>query len=140
MNGSIDVPSFFTESKTVWISENFQNILVGKYVVSEEGKRSHSIKFLDLQNIHPENSTRELVFQDADIFLEQLALLIHAQMNGKEGRLLNDSSANYFFLRAKDGNFYSVLVRWEPAQKLWRCGAYLQEDLKLPSIRVFYPE
>ncbi|MFA5877554.1 MAG: hypothetical protein WC880_04310 [Candidatus Paceibacterota bacterium] len=131
--------SFFTNSKAVWVSENFQNIILGKYVYTETNEQGRSVKSSDLQDLQPDIGAQELVFQDVDAFLEQLALLIQNQIHGEEGRLLNDSSANYFFLRGKDGKHYSILVRWEQAQKLWRCGAYLQEELKMPNIRIFYP-
>jgi len=139
MKEKIDVLSFFTNSKTVWVSENFQNILLKEYVSIEGDQKNGSINSSELQNVRPETKPEELVFQNTDTFLEQLALLIQNQTHGEEGRLLNDSSANYFFLKGKDGNYYSVLVRFEQAQKLWRCGAYLQENLKLPSVRIFYP-
>ena len=97
------------------------------------------IESSDLKDVPPERDAQKLIFQDADALLEQLALLIQKQIQGEEGKLLNDSSANYFFVRGKDGNNYSILIRWEPAQKLWRCGAYLQEELKMPNVRIFYP-
>jgi len=132
--------SFFTNSETVWVSENFKNIILDKYIPTESNNSQGGfIKSSDLQDIGTEIKPQELVFQDADSFLEYLAVLIQNQIHGGEGGLLNDSSANYFFLKGKDENYYSILVRWEQAQKLWRCGAYLQEDLKLPNIRIFYP-
>jgi hypothetical protein len=139
MKEKIDVRSFFTNSKTVWVSENFQNLLLKEYVSVLSDQKNESVNSSELQNIQTQIKMEELVFQNADTFLEQLALLIQNQIQGEDGRLLNDSSANYFFLKGKDGNYYSVLVRFEQAQKLWRCGAYLQEDLKLPSVRIFYP-
>jgi hypothetical protein len=94
---------------------------------------------MDLRETKASQDVQEFLFHDADIFLEELARLIQSQIDGKEGILLNDSSANYFFICGKDQKYYSILVRWEPAQGLWRCGAYLQEDLKMPNIRIFYP-
>jgi hypothetical protein len=139
MKEKINIPSFFTDSETVWVSENFQNIFLSKYAHSGDDRKNQSLDFSDLQDMSHEDNTQALVFQDADLFLEQLARLIHDQMHGEEGKLLNDSSANYFFLKGKDGKSYSILVRWEQAQKLWRCGAYLQEEVKVPSVRIFYP-
>lgn len=138
MKETISIPSFFTNSRTVWVSENFQSLILDKYVSVEGDPHNESIDSSDLKDMASQVS-QELVFRDADRFLELLASLIQDQENGEEGKLLNDSSANYFFLQAKDGKYYSILVRWEQAQKLWRCGAYLQEDLKMPNIRIFYP-
>lgn len=135
----IDLQSFFSNSKTVWVSENFQNLLLATYTPTSTGMHA-SVSSIDLQNVQPETNPTELTFEDSDVFLEQLASLIQAQLQGEEGRLLNDSSANYFFVKGKDGKYYSVLVRWEQAQKLWRCGAYLQEALKMPNVRIFRPE
>lgn len=136
----IKVQSFFTNSETVWVSENFKNIILENYIPAEGTvSQNASVKSSDLQDIGAEIKPLELVFKDTDSFLEYLVLLIQNQIQGEEGELLNDSSANYFFLRGKDKKHYSILVRWEQAQKLWRCDAYLQEDLKLPNIRIFYP-
>lgn len=140
MKEKIDILSFFKDSKVVWVSENFQNIILDKYVSRKDDQLGQSIKSSDLQDMGPKAKPQDFVFRDADVFLEQLALLIQNQINGEEGKLLNDSSANYFFLQGKDGKHYSILVRREQAQKLWRCGAYLQEELKVPNIRIFYPE
>lgn len=131
---------FFINSCTVWTSENFQNILLGNYEFVENGGGGLSLASTDLQKAAADKRVEECVFEDADAFLESLALLIQKQIGGEEGELLTDSSANYFFVRARDGNLFSVLVRWESAQGLWRCGAYLQEELKMPNIRIFYPE
>ncbi len=139
MKEKIKVPSFFTRYKAIWISENFQNLILSSYVETGRDRGEQSINSSDLQDIRPGIKAEELVFQDVDDFLEVLAGLIQDQMNGEDGRLLNDSSANYFFLRGKDEKYYSILVRWEQAQKLWRCGVYLQKELKLPNIRVFRP-
>lgn len=134
------VHSVFTTSKNVWVSENFKSIILEKYIPTEGNYRQdESIKASDLQSISSKIELQELVFKDADLFLEYVALLIENQIHGAEGKLLNDSSANYFFLKGKDEKYYSILVRWEQAQKLWRCGAYLQEELRLPNIRIFYP-
>ena len=122
------------------MSENFQNLILSKYISSEEGRQDQKVNSSDLQDMRAGRDINELVFRDADAFLESLTALIKEQLRGETGRLLNDSSANYFFLQGKDGESYSILVRWEPAQKLWRCGAYLQKELKIPSIRIFYPE
>lgn len=132
----INIQSFFTNSNFVWTSENFQNIILNKYEPSQGAKPA---SFSNLQDIKPDTDLHKFVFENADSFLENLAQLIKNQADGKEGDLLNDSSANTFFVLGKDGRHYSVLVRWEQAQKLWRCGAYLQEELKLPNIRIFYP-
>ncbi len=132
----VDIPSFFKVSKTVWTSENFQNILLGNYV--ETDRQGQAVDSANLQDLK-QTQAEKLVFKDADAFLEYLALLIQNQIEGTEGELLNDSSANYFFVQGKDNKFYSVLVRWESAQGLWRCGAYLQEELKLPNFKVFFP-
>lgn len=132
-----DIPAFFTNSEKVWVSENFRDLILAKYAPAKDG-RDKSIGFSDLKDIGTE-SAPELVFTDTDRFLEQLASLIENQINGEEGLLLNDSSANYFFVQAGDAKLYSVLVRWEQAQRLWRCGAYLQEELKMPNVRIFYP-
>lgn len=136
MKEQINIQSFFTNSNFVWTSENFQNIILNKYEPSQDGQ---SASFSNLQDIELDTDLRKFVFENADSFLENLAQLITHQADGKEGDLLNDSSANTFFVLGKDGRRYSVLVRWEQAQKLWRCGAYLQEELKLPNIRIFYP-
>jgi hypothetical protein len=133
----MNIKSFFSSSKTVWVSENFKSIFLERYAPSA-GQHDGSVGFSGLEGMKA--TVGELVFQDADIFLEELARLIQEQLNGEEGKLLNDSSANYFFLKAKDGKHYSILVRWEQAQKLWRCGAYLQEELNMPNIRIFYPK
>jgi hypothetical protein len=135
---SSDLKTFFTTTNTIWISENFKNLILDKYEPSAEGD-SGSMQSADLQEIESGKKVETMVFQNPDFFLEQLAGLIKGQINGEEGKLLNDSSANYFFVLGKDGNHYSILVRWEPAQKLWRCGAYLQEQLALPNLRIFYP-
>lgn len=132
----INIQSFFTNSNFVWTSENFQNIILNKYKPSQGAQPA---SFSNLQNVEPDTDLHKFVFENADSFLENLAQLIKNQADGKEGDLLNDSSANTFFVLGKDGRHYSVLVRWEQAQKLWRCGAYLQEELKLPNIRIFYP-
>lgn len=132
----INIQSFFTNSNFVWTSENFQNIILNKY---EPSQGAQPASFSNLQNVEPDTDLHKFVFENADSFLENLAQLIKNQADGKEGDLLNDSSANTFFVLGKDGRHYSVLVRWEQAQKLWRCGAYLQEELKLPNIRIFYP-
>jgi hypothetical protein len=133
----MDITSFFSNSETVWTSENFQNVFLSKYQYTES-QQELSLRSTDLQDINSQVNAQEFIFPDADVFLEQLALLIKDQINGEEGKLLNDSSANYFFVKGKDGNYYSILIRWEQAQKLWRCGAYLQETLKIPNIRIFY--
>jgi hypothetical protein len=133
----MDITSFFSNSETVWTSENFQNVFLSKYQYTES-QQEWSLRSTDLQDINSQVNAQEFIFPDADVFLEQLALLIKDQINGEEGKLLNDSSANYFFVKGKDGNYYSILIRWEQAQKLWRCGAYLQETLKIPNIRIFY--
>lgn len=133
----IDIPSFFTNSKTVWVSENFQNLILARYTPTV--KESVAAASMDLSHVGGGVDVQKLVFDDADVFLEQLASLIQAQLHGEPGRLLNNSSANYFFLQGKDGKYYSILVRWEQAQKLWRCGAYLQEELKMPNVRIFHP-
>lgn len=138
MKERLDVKSFFTKSASVWTSENFQSLLLAKYGGANSSNDSRVVSS-DLQDIGSITDPRSLVFKDADGFLERLALLIGAQIEGGVGELLNDSSANYFFVVGKDGKYYSVLVRWEQAQKLWRCGAYLQEDLKLPNVRIFRP-
>ena len=130
------IPSVFTKTTSVWVSENFQNIILDRYIKTGRDNIG-SVDSSDLQDIGA-HKAQELVFQDADIFLEDLAILIENQIRGQEGKLLNDSSANYFFVLGKDGKHYSILVRWEQAQKLWRCGAYLQEELKMPNIRIFY--
>ena len=113
---------------------------MAKYTGDKKDQEIPVIKASDLQEMRANADIHDLVFKDADAFLEQLAVLIQGQINGEEGKLLNDSSANYFFVQGKDGKFYSVLVRFEPAQRLWRCGAYLQEELKMPNVRIFYPE
>ncbi len=136
MKEQINIQSFFTNSNFVWTSENFQNIILNKYEPSQGGQ---SASFSNLQDIKLDTDLHKFVFEKADSFLENLAQLIKNQADGKEGDLLNDSSANTFFVLGKDGRHYSVLVRWEQAQKLWRCGAYLQKELKLPNIRIFYP-
>ncbi len=136
MKEQIDVRSFFTNSKFVWTSENFQNLILSKY---ESSQKDQSVSFSNLQDIESNVDLEKFIFEDVDTFLEKLAQLIKNQADGKEGDLLNDSSANTFFVRGKDRNLYSVLVRWEEAQGLWRCGAYLQKDLKLPNIRIFHP-
>lgn len=134
----IEIPAFFTQSQHVWVSENFQNLILNSYVPST---KQNLVKpaGVNLQDIPLTISSYELLFRDVDEFLEQLALLIDLQIRGESDALLNDSSANYFFVQGKDSKFYSILVRWEPAQRLWRCGAYLQETLQLPSVRVFTP-
>ena len=132
------VPAFFSGPGEVWVSENFQSVLLGTYAKSNQGDDS-SVSYVDLKDMRSDTDARGFLFQNPDFFLEQLMVLLQNQTGGKEGALLNDSSANYFFLKAKDGNVYSVLVRWEPAQKLWRCGAYLQTEIKMPSVRVFRP-
>jgi hypothetical protein len=129
--------TFFTSSKTVWVSENFQNIFLNNYEMKDQ--QSLSAASSDLKDMKSETDVQKLLFKSVDAFLEELARLIEVQINGEDGTLLNDSSANYFFVCGKDDKNYSVLVRWESAQKLWRCGAYLQEDLKMPNIRIFYP-
>lgn len=130
--------TFFITTPTIWVSENFQKLILDKYEPSSAGDNG-SIESADLQEIDSDKSAEKMVFSNPDILLEQLAGFIQSQINGEDGKLLNDSSANYFFVTGKDGNYYSILVRWEPAQKLWRCGAYLQEELKLPNLRIFYP-
>jgi hypothetical protein len=134
----MDIQSFFKNSKSVWTSENFQTIFLNNYDNTQANLLNSSVGFLNLQDIE-EKDIRGLVFNNPNTFLNQLAGLIQKQINGEDGELLNDSSANYFFLKGKDGNNYSILVRWESAQKLWRCGAYLQESLAMPNIRIFYP-
>ncbi len=136
MKEQINIQSFFTNSNFVWTSENFQNIILNKYEPSQGGQ---SASFSNLQDIKPGIDLRKFVFENADSFLENLAQLIKNQADGREGDLLNDSSANTFFVLGKNNKHYSILVRWEQAQKLWRCGAYLQKELKLPNIRIFYP-
>jgi hypothetical protein len=135
----MEVVSFFTNSKNVWVSENFQNIILSGYADTNKNKNEQSISSSDLRTIETGAVVEELAFKDTDDFLEKLAILIQSQVNGENGKLLNDSSANQFFLKAKDGKYYSILVRWEQAQKLWRCGAYLQENPKMPNVRIFYP-
>jgi hypothetical protein len=137
MTEKTDVYTFFTNSKSVWVSENFQNIILGKY--TKEKSQNLSVYSSNIQDIPANTNLKDLLFLDTSTFLEQLMTLIEKQINGEDGELLNDSSANYFLVQGIDGNNYSVLVRWEPAQKLWRCGAYLQEELRLPNIRIFYP-
>ncbi len=135
----MNAASFFTNSKTVWVSENFQNIFLTVYEYTENRPQESSLLSSDLQHVQSETGIEKMIFQNTDSFLEQLAVLIQDQANGENGKLLNDSSANYFFVQGKDNKHYSILVRWEQAQKLWRCGAYLQENLKMPNIRIFYP-
>jgi hypothetical protein len=132
--------SFFQTETSVWTSENFQKIFLENYIPVEKSSEENSILSSDLQDIPAGRGVHEFVFQDPDVLLEQLAGLIQSQLRGEDGELLNNSSANYFFSKGKDGKHYSILVRWEPAQKLWRCGAYLQEELELPNIRLFYPQ
>ncbi len=135
----LNIQSFFLESKEVWVSDNFKNIFLAQYIESKGDESLLKYDNLTLQNIKPDHNLQSLVFEDSDIFLEQLCKLIKKQITGENGELLNDSSANYFFVLGKDKKHYSILVRWEHSQKLWRCGAYLQEDLKLPNIKIFYP-
>lgn len=134
------VREFFAQSNNVWVSENFQEIILSVYTKSESVDDNNDVSFQDLQDLDTETSPEELVFNNPDIFLEQLVLLIGRQLHGEVGLLLNDSSANYFYINGKDGKYYSVLVRWEQSQGLWRCGAYLQEELKTPNIRIFSPQ
>ncbi len=139
MKEATSVLSFFVTTKTVWVSENFKNIFLDKYEATNRIE-AKPLSSSDLQELRSDVKPQKFVLQNPDTFLEQLSLLIQNQLNGEEGKLLNDSSANYFLAKGKDGGIYSVLVRWESSQKLWRCGAYLQEELKLPTIRIFYPQ
>lgn len=126
----------FRNADSVWISDNFKEFFLDKYTelrMPHRAKVAHS----ELQNIP--GPAPELIFSDPNLFLEDLAQLIQNQLHGEDGPLLNDSSANYFFVKDNEGKLYNVLVRWEHAQKLWRCGAYLQNELHLPQIRIFHP-
>lgn len=129
---------FFTSSTFVWCSENFQTFILSELdsdSALEAGKGFTWSDIAESTNLDKDN----LVFSDIPTFLLTLQIYIQAQQNGEEGVLLNDSSANTFFVRTKAGSLYSVLVRFEQAQKLWRCGAYLQTELTMPNIRIFYP-
>ncbi len=140
MQGKDTVREFFTQNDNVWVSENFQDIILSVYTKSDIEDGNNNVHFKDLQDLDAGTSPEELVFNNPDTFLERLVLLIGGQLHGESGLLLNDSSANYFYVKGKDGKYYSVLVRWEQAQGLWRCGAYLQEELKIPNIRIFSPQ
>ncbi len=135
----MNIKEFFTNSKTVWTSENFQNLLLNQYQETITTGSSVNLSSCYIQEIDKNKEIGTFVFTDSDKFLEVLATQIKKQIAGEKGELLTDSSANYFFVIGKDEKYYSVLVRWEQAQKLWRCGAYLQEDLKLPEIKIFFP-
>lgn len=139
MDKTLEIKNFFVNSENVWVSENFKKFFLEKYTSSQNNGDSLFMSSLDLQEIKPLTKVKELVFEDSDSFLERLILLIQGQEDGKMGKLLNDSSANYFFVHGKDGNYYSILVRWEQAQNLWRCGAYLQTELKMPNVKIFFP-
>lgn len=133
-----DLYTFFTSSSFVWCSENFQSFILSELNQNSElevGKGFAWSNIADSANLDKDH----LVFNDVPKFLITLQTYIQAQQNGEDGVLLHDSSANTFFVRTQDGKLYSVLVRFEQAQKLWRCGAYLQTELSMPNIRIFYP-
>lgn len=137
MNTS-NIKDFFLSNQHVWVSENFQNIILAQYNDSDT-QSVISSQYLDAQDFKDAIKSN-IIFSDSDAFLRELMMLISKQTDGEDGVLLNDSSANYFFVKTKNGDLYSVLVRFEIAQRLWRCGAYLQDDVKVPQIRLFLPK
>ncbi len=135
-----DPKTLFTNTERVWMSENFQNIIFDRFTGTDLVHAEDVVtpKYVDLSKVS-EVTIEQCIFTNIDAFLHMLADLIQNQIHGEEGVLLHDSSANYFYLQLEDAKFYSVLVRFEPAQKLWRCGAYLQDTLQKPNIRIFLP-
>ena len=81
MNEKIDVRAFFTNSKQVWISENFQNIILATYESVRGTHSGLSIKSADLQEMRTDTNAQTLVFTDSNIFLSDLAVLIQKQIN-----------------------------------------------------------
>ena len=139
----MDSATFFRQSSNVWMAENFIT-----FILNEGAAQPDPIKvtptYFDLgepvSNPMPEDEQEHLIFRSPALLLDVLATLLQAQPVGEKGRLLNDSSANTFYVRCSDGNIYMVLVRFELAQGKWRCGAYFQgKTLQLPKVRIFSP-
>lgn len=131
------------KAQYVWMSDNFVSVILNGYQpdVSVTVPPS-SFDLTGPQSLSkPEDELEHAIFANPTLLLHSLATLISAQSEGQSGRLLNDSSANIFYVRSIDGGLYSVLVRYEDAQRLWRCGAYLIKNgrIKLPNIRIFLP-
>lgn len=57
--------------------------------------------------------------------LEDIAGLIEAQPNGKEGILLTNGYANIFYVEGKNGEVFAVFVRWFSDGRGWRVRVWL---------------
>lgn len=67
------------------------------------------------------------VFPDASLFCSHLASLIDRQPNGKEGTLLNNGSANTFYVNIGD-RVVAVRVYWLADGRGWLVRAYELRD------------
>jgi len=127
----------FNDTSHVWTSENFRNLILSKQSISSEAIGDFTTT--DIKNIKEDIKLSDIVFKNIDELLASISKNISAQINWEAGNLLNDSSANIFYVHDNENNLYAVLVRWESAQGLWRCWAYLQEGFNIPNIRIFHP-
>ncbi|MBI5078215.1 MAG: hypothetical protein HZB11_02535 [Candidatus Yonathbacteria bacterium] len=124
-NDSFNPSAYFVKPrKGLWVSKSFQ-----KYALA--GQRD-LLSYRVIADVTNQTLARDMSHQETfeeflggaekarthAFTLDQLATLLRLQPNGEDGALLNNGSANIFYVLTK-GDFFSVSMLWDSVQSEW---------------------
>lgn len=134
----------FNPGNPTWVSDNFGSKCLSLRRIDYAGGK---ITRLRLNGSRSDSQILEewgnLLVQDFATILGQIASMISAQPNGRQGNLLTDGHLNIFYFSSQKGREpVAVVVKWdtrfvEKGTGMWSCHIDLHRELKSEGDQVF---